>query len=190
MKRLTALFASLVALVLAFGVVGSAAWFTDQDTLPVTGTTGRIEFEVGGPNHAGLTLTNLLPGVFTPQYVIDAYNTALSTTPVKYRITDLVGTESITGLYDQVWVRVRHTHCGTPLPATWPVVYEGLLKNLEITSTATPGIISTTLGINITHCFFFDFALVTTAGNTFQNQTTAFQLVFDATQPQNPGWAQ
>lgn len=188
MRRLTALFASLIALVLAFGVVGSAAWFTDQDTLPVTGTTGKIEFVVGGPNHAGITLANLLPGVWTSQYSIDAYNTNLSTTAVKYRITDANAWESVGGLYGKVNVRVRHTYCGTASPAAWPVAYSGPLHLLDINS--IDHAIVDTLGINITHCYFFDFQLDPTAGNAFQSQTTTFDLVFDATQPENPGWAE
>jgi predicted ribosomally synthesized peptide with SipW-like signal peptide len=190
MRRLTALFASLVALVLAFGVVGSAAWFTDQDTLPVTGTTGQIEFVVGGPHHAGITLTNLLPGVFGPQYAINAYNTAQSTTAVKYRITDSFTSESEPGLFNLLWVRVRHTHCGTiaPAPAAWPIVWEGFLKDLDVQSPIHA--IVPTLGINITHCYQFEFALAHTAGNVFQDESVAFNLVFDATQPENPGWAE
>ncbi|HSW43920.1 MAG TPA: hypothetical protein VLM76_15590 [Patescibacteria group bacterium] len=188
MRRLTVLFASLCALVLAFGVVGSAAWFTGQDTIPVTGTTGRIVFQTGGPYTAGITLANLLPGAWTSQYSIDVYNTEESTTAVKYRITDAFGSESVAGLYAKVNVRVRHTHCGAPTPASWPVVYNGPIGALDLNS--IDHAIADTLGVNITHCYFLDFQLDPTAGNVFQNRTTTFNLVFDATQPENPGWAE
>lgn len=189
-KRLTTLFAGLVALVLAFGVIGSAAWFTGQDTIPVTGTTGKIVFQTNGPHTAGITLSNLLPGAWTSQYSIDVYNTAGSTTAVKYRITDAFGSESVGGLYDKVNVRVRHTFCGTvsPAPAAWPVVYSGSIASLDLNS--VDNAIADALGVNITHCYFFDFQLDPTAGNAFQNQTTTFDLVFDATQPENPGWSE
>jgi hypothetical protein len=187
-RRLTALFAGLCALVLAFGVIGSAAWFTGQDTIPVTGTTGKIVFQTNGPHTAGITLSNLLPGVWTSQYSIDVYNTAGSTTDVKYRITDAFGSESVGGLYAKVNVRVRHTFCGTPTPTGWPVVYNGPIGSLDLNS--IDNAISDALGVNITHCYFFDFQLDSTAGNAFQNKTTTFDMVFDATQPENPGWGE
>jgi hypothetical protein len=189
---LKAMLAALVALlmtgVLAVGLIGSAAWFTDQDTIPVTGTTGEIEFQTNGPHTAGITLTNLLPGVWSSLYSIDVYNTAGSTTPVKYRITDAFTSQSIGGLYGLMNAQVRHTFCGTPTPASWPVVYSGLLQDLDLNS--IDHAIADTLGVNITHCYFFEFGLASSAGNAFQGQSVAFDLVFDATQPQNPGWSQ
>jgi predicted ribosomally synthesized peptide with SipW-like signal peptide len=178
----------LLAATLGFGVVGSAAWFTDQDTIPVTGTTGQIVFQTGGPNTAGITLSNMLPDQWSSLYQVDVYNTAQSTTAVKYRITDAFTSQSVGGLYQLLNVRVRHTFCGTPTPGSWPVVYNGLLEDLDLNS--IDHAIADTLGVNITHCFFFEFQLDDSAGNAFQNQTVAFDLVFDATQPQNPGWSQ
>ncbi len=186
--RLAALFAGLAALILAFGAIGSAAWFTGQDTIPVTGTTGKIVFQTNGPNTAGITLSNLLPGAWTPQYYVEVYNTAGSTTAVKYRITDAFKTESVAGLFDKVNVRVRHTFCGTGTPGAWPVVYVGPIGGLAVNS--VDNAISDTLDVNISHCYWFDFQLDSTAGNAFQNKTTTFDLVFDATQPENPGWSE
>jgi len=132
--RLAALFAGLAALILAFGAIGSAAWFTGQDTIPVTGTTGKIVFQTNGPNTAGITLSNLLPGAWTPQYYVEVYNTSESTTAVKYRITDAFKSESVAGLFDKVNVRVRHTFCGTGTPGAWPVVYTGPIGDLAVNS--------------------------------------------------------
>lgn len=187
-KSLAALLAVLLTGVMAIGLIGSAAWFTDQDTIAVTGTTGEIAFETAGPHTAGLTLSNLLPGVMTTQYQVDVYNTAGSTTAVKYRITDQFVSDSMGGLYVLVDVTVRHTFCGTPNPAAWPIVYSGALNDLDLNS--IDDAIADTLGVNITHCYFFEFGLDSTAGNIYQGQSVAFNLIFDATQPENPGWVQ
>lgn len=176
---------------LALGLVGSAAWFTDQDTVPVTGTTGQIDFKAAGADSAGITLSNLLPGEWSGVYQVNVYNQVPSTTTaVKYRITDAFVSQSVGGLYQLVNVNVRHTFCGTPNPASWPSLYSGPVENLEVVSNVTPGVIAPTLGLNITHCYYYQFQLDSSAGNTFQDQTVSFDLVFDATQPSNPGWTQ
>jgi hypothetical protein len=188
---LGALFALLLTGVLTVGLIGSAAWFTEQDTIPVTGTTGEIDFRTDGPYTAGITLSNMLPGVWSSLYSIDVFNTSASTTPVKYRITDAFTSQSIGGLYSLMNVQVHHYFCGTtdPAPADWPIVYgPGLLQDLDLNS--IDNAISDTLGINHSHCYFFEFQLDDSAGNPFQDQTVAFDLIFDATQPQNPGWSQ
>ncbi len=107
---------------------------------------------------------------------------------MKYRITEAFTSQSVGGLYQLLNVRVRHTFCGTPTPSGWPIVYNGALQGFDVNS--IDDAISDTLGINITHCYYFEFQLDDSAGNAYQNQTVAFDLVFDATQPQNPGWSQ
>jgi hypothetical protein len=187
-KSVSALFATLLVAILSIGVIGSAAWFTGQDTIPVTGTSGQIVFQTNGPNTAGIALSNLLPDQWSSLYQVDVYNTASSTTDVKYRITEAFTSQSVGGLYQLLNVRVRHTFCGTPTPSSWPIVYDGLLQGFDVNS--IDDAISDTLGINITHCYYFEFQLDDSAGNAYQNQNVAFDLVFDATQPQNPGWSQ
>lgn len=190
-RSLAGLLGLILTGMLMFGLVGSAAWFTDQDTVPVTGTTGQIDFKASGADAAGITLANLLPGEWRGPYEVNVYNQVPSTTTaVKYRMTDAFTSQTVGGLYQLLNVNVRHTFCGTPNPATWPIVYTGPVENLEVISNVTPGVIAPTLGLNITHCYFFQFQLDQSAGNTFQNQTVAFDLVFDATQPTNPGWSQ
>jgi hypothetical protein len=188
-RSLAGLLGLLLTGIMAFGLIGSAAWFTDQDTVPVTGTTGQIDFKASGTDSAGITLTNLLPGEWSGLYQVNVYNQVPSTTTaVKYRITDAFTAQSIGGLYQLINVTVRHTFCGTPNPATWPSVYSGPVENLDVNS--IDDAISDTLGLNDTHCYYYQFQLDETAGNAFQNQTVSFDLVFDATQPSNPGWTE
>ncbi len=173
--RLAALFAGLAALILAFGAIGSAAWFTGQDTIPVTGTTGKIVFQTNGPNTAGITLSNLLPGAWTPQYYVEVYNTSESTTAVKYRITDAFKSESVAGLFDKVNVRVRHTFCGTGTPGAWPVVYTGPIGDLAVNSVDNAiSDSSTSTSATVLVRLPADRPLA-----SLPNKTTTFVLVFD-----------
>jgi hypothetical protein len=181
-KRLGLLLAALLTATMTFGVVTSGAWFTDSDSVAVTATSGEIDIQA---NPVSFSVDNLLPGVWSPREEITIYNTANSTVAVKYRLTDLFGTQSVGGFYDQIQVRVIHKFCGGIDHST---VYEGALNALEVTSATS--ISPAGLGVNITHCYIVQFALPTTAGNAFQDQDATFDLVFDATQPENPGWSQ
>jgi hypothetical protein len=184
-KRATLFLAVLTVGILAYGAIGSAAWFTDSDSVAVTATSGVVDIE-GNP--VSFTADDLMPGVWSAPTEITIYNTGNSTTAVKFRITDQFGTESYAGFYDQIWVRLNQRFCGG-IESTQ--VYEGLLKDLEHTNaSATNPNWTAGLPINITACYYVRFALASTAGNVFQNRTATFDLVIDATQPENPGWAQ
>jgi len=189
MKRILSRVALLTA-TFSLLVAATGAYFTDQQVKGVnTISGGQIKLDIRGGS-LPVTLTGVNPGEWTGPHQVEVYNTSLSTTPIKYRFYDEKLTESVANLYNKLNVRVRHTHAGTPNPAAWPVVYEGKLKDLMVNSETTPGIISSTLGINITHVYQLEFQLDSTAGNEFQNQTAEFNLVFDATQPANPGWTE
>jgi hypothetical protein len=184
-KRLGLLLAALLTATMALGIVTSGAWFTDSDTVAVTATSGRIDIQAN--ELQPFTVGNILPGVWTDNYDMNVYNTANSTTPVKYRITDqFAGGNG--ALFNALLVRVKHDHCTGADRGTWPVVWQGNLNALDVNS--IDHAISDTLGVNITHCYAFEFALPSSAGNTYQNLSTTFNLVTDATQPENPGWAE
>jgi len=191
-KRLLAALLIVGLAVMAIGAVGSAAWFTDQATLNVTGTAGQIDFKLSGDvsgKSPSIALDNLRPGVWTPQLEVNVYNQQPSTTmAVKYRFLSQFGSESVAGFFNHVNVQVFHTFCGTPNPTTWPVVYNGTLNGLLVDSTVQA--ISPTLDVNITHCYYLSFSLATNTGNAYQGATTTFKIVYDATQPENPGWSQ
>lgn len=184
-KRLGLLLAALLVGTLSLGIITSGAWFTDVDTVGVTATSGEIEIQSN--ELQPFTVSNLLPGVWTDNDDLNVYNTASSTTAVKYRIT-AAATGGSGALYDAILVRVKHTHCSGADRGTWPVVFEGPLSTFSVNS--IDHAISDTLGINITHCYAFEFSLPTTAGNAYQSLSTSFDLVTDATQPEDPGWSE
>lgn len=190
-KRIIASLA-MVALTGALTIGAARAYFTDQETVSFAMDAAKVNIKINGVASVPITLGNLQPGIWSPQQKLEVYNqnTPLSTVSVKYRFQDLFGSQSVAGLYDKLNVRVRHTFAGTPNPGSWPVVYNGPLKDLLVDSTVTPGMVAASLGVNITHVFYFDFELDTTAGNTFQGSNATFSLVFDATQTNNPGWTE
>jgi hypothetical protein len=182
-KRLGLLLAALLAATMSFGIITSGAWFTDSDTVAVTATSGEIDIEA---NPVSFSVDDLMPGTWSAPQEITVYNTANSTTAVKYRITADPGTESVAGFFDALQVRIVQMHCGSSSPANTPV--EGALSALSATnadSTHPAG-----LPINYTHCYDVSFGLLSTAGNVFQDQTATFDLVIDATQPENPGFSE
>jgi hypothetical protein len=184
-KRLGLLFAALLVGTMSLGIITSGAWFTDSDTVAVTATSGEIEIQSN--ELEPFTVTNLLPGVWTDNFDMNVYNTAESTTAVKYRIT-AAATGGSSDLYNAILVRVKHTHCTGADRGTWPVVFEGPVSTFSVNS--IDHAISDSLGINITHCYGFEFSLPTTAGNAYQELSATFNLVTDATQPENPGWSE
>lgn len=188
-KRLGLLLAALLVATMSLGIVTSGAWFTDSDTVAVTATSGGIEVQWSGPNADGFTASNLMPANGfdnAPKTPLNIYNTGSSDSAVKYRVTDSFTSESVTGFYSQLWVRVAEIHCGTT-NETGVVPYTGPLSDLEFTSA---GAKYDPLGINFTACYTFQIALSQFAGNEFQNQSADFNLALDATQPENPGWSE
>ena len=182
-KTLAATFVLSVVAIMAFGAVGSAAWFSDSDHVSVTATSGNIDVQA---HPTSFSVSNLMPGVWSGPYEFEVYNTALSTVPVKYRFTDEFGSESYTGFYNKIRVRVNQIYCGGA--EITPAVQETYLKNLSFTNAQNTGPFSTGLPINYTACYNAYFQLVTSAGNEFENQTANFNLHVDATQVENPGW--
>ncbi|MFA5197431.1 MAG: SipW-dependent-type signal peptide-containing protein [Patescibacteria group bacterium] len=167
MKRI-ALSLAIIATIAMFAVGATGAYFTDQKV--VAGNTfaaGNVKIDIRGAGATPQHLTNMAPGVWTDPVEYDVYNLANSL-PVKYRFTDNAVSESVPGYYDKINVIVRHTFAGTSNPGGWPIVYQGSLRNLLVDSTATSGIISSTLGTNITHVFYMQFELDSSAGNVYQ----------------------
>jgi predicted ribosomally synthesized peptide with SipW-like signal peptide len=187
MKRLI-LSVLTIGLVSVSAFAATRAYFTDQATvLGNTIETGKVDFRLTGTASQTFTLDNMLPGEWTAPMELNVYN-ELSTTPIKYRFYDRFVSEDVAGLYDKMNVVVRHTFAGTPNPASWPVIYSGTLGNLYVDSTTTSGIISSSLGVNITHVFYLQFQLDPSANNTYQNTSAVFDIVADGTQFINPGW--
>jgi predicted ribosomally synthesized peptide with SipW-like signal peptide len=185
-KKLTIM---AIAMVLCLALIGGAyAYFTDSVTTSANFTAAKVDISKL-PANKTFTIGNMAPGVWSSPERLDIYNSG-STIPVKYLITAAANSESVAGFADRIYVRVRHTHAGTPNEGSWPIVYEGKLKDLRIDSTATPGVIAPSLDVNITHVYVYEFKVAESAGNVYQNANATFTVVFDATQTNNPGWGQ
>jgi predicted ribosomally synthesized peptide with SipW-like signal peptide len=178
-----------IAMVLCLVLVGGAyAYFTDSVTTSASFTAAKVDISKL-PANKTFTVGNMAPGVWTSPERLDIYNSG-STIPVKYLITAAANSESVAGFADKIYVRVRHTFAGTPNEGSWPIVYEGKLSNLYINSATTPGVIETSLGVNITHVYAYEFKLAESAGNIYQNANATFTVTFNATQTNNPGWSE
>ena len=210
-RTLLLLLALVVFAVGAVGVVGSAAWFTDQSTVPVSATGAELDIraEVGPPGEAqnwydptGVTLNiaKLAPGAIDEdqKYMISVQNKPAvdSDLAVKYRYTSKK-VSSTSGFWANLYVQVEAGPCvsndlGNPIQ----IIYDGLLKDLSFVNddntwyTETNSAGDKVLPVNFTHCYRFGFYLDELAGNELQDGAATFDIVIDATQPENPGWAQ
>ncbi len=182
-KRLGLLLAALLVATMSLGIVTSGAWFTDTDTVAVTATAGDLDIEA---NPVSFSVDDLMPGVWSAPQEITIYNTANSTTAVKYRITDAAGTESVAGFFNKIRVRIVQLHCGSTSEANAPV--EVALSNLNLTNATSTH--PSGLPVNWTHCYSLQFSLATNTGDAFKDASASFDIVIDATQPENPGWSQ
>jgi hypothetical protein len=176
--------------VIAFGA--TRAYFTAGDeVLGNTIAAGQLDLDLLGAVSQGVHIEDLMPSKteWTAPMQLGIYNTALSTSEVKYKFHSEFDSESVPSFYDLLRVRVRHFHAnGDPL--TWPIVYEGPLKDMVIISNETPGIISPTLDTNTTHKYYLEFRLASSAGNEYQGASATFDIVAISTQPENPGWTE
>jgi len=199
-RYLIALAGSLLLAVMAFGVIGSGAWFTDQSVVPISAASSKLDIraEVGkqgggttmyDPTGVALPVASLAPGVYDPgnTWMINVQNkpTADSTLSVKYRFT--AGYVSGSGpLWDSTVVKVEKGFCVAVNTISSPTtVYEGPVKNLSFTNADAS---KPNLDPNNTHCYRFSFKLPDAAGNSLQGLAGVFNIVIDATQPENPGW--
>ncbi len=185
-KRLGLFLALATSFVLISGVVGTSAWFTSQATDPVTATAGKLHVSFNGADATSITISNMAPGEWTNPYEVFVYNSAPGTLPLKYRLTSAF-TGGDAAMFNKLNVRVHHTYCGTANPGSWPVVWgDGALNALDVRSNSSAGIIANPLDVNITHCFYYQFMLDTSAGNDYQGDSATFNLVVDGAQPADP----
>jgi predicted ribosomally synthesized peptide with SipW-like signal peptide len=210
-KRLLLLLAVALAAIMAFGAIGTSAWFTDTDTATNTFTAGTLSVKLGGSSQNGVTITapdnvaplnevgGMAPGdEFGPYqiYVVNEQNPQ-STLKAKYRFT----TEFLSGsaaFFDQLNARVEHGNCITGGISGAFNIYNGPLDVLEIISNDDSGPYQTGTVISPddliapqnTHCFLWYFELDELADNSIQGQTVEFRIDLDATQPDNPGWSE
>ncbi len=194
-KILISLF--VIGVVSAVTVGATSAYFTDQAVVESnTFAAGALDFTLNGDmtESVSLTLSDLEPGGdWSGPYKMKIYNknTPSSTVDMKYRFYDDKESESVSGFYNKLNVKVNHGNCmtGANLEDISPIqnTYTGKLKNLNWDST-TDSIGGGKLSPNITHCFALYFQLDSSAGNEFQGANAVADIVVDGTQFINPGW--
>jgi hypothetical protein len=205
-KVLAGLLGLLAAAVLAFGVVGSGAWFTDQTVVPFNAASGKLDIraEVGppggsqtlyDPSGVPIALTNLVPGVYnsanTRMISVQNKPAADSTLAAKYRYrSELVTDSTPAGLWAAIVVKAETGFCVSNNITSPTVVYEGPVSGLAFTNAAHAPSGGGNLPVNTTHCYRFSFKLDDSAGNSLQGKSATFNVIIDATQPENPGWSQ
>ena len=136
-----------------------------------------------------LAVSNLAPGVYDANntWMINVQNkpAADSTLTVKYRYTAAYVSGS-GPLWDSTIVKAETGFCVAVNTISFPTtVYEGPVKNLSFTNADAS---KPNLPVNNTHCYRLSFKLPDAAGNNLQGLAGVFNIVIDATQPENPGW--
>jgi hypothetical protein len=183
---------TVLLLTLISGVIGTGAWFTDQDVLAGNSMAAGyldISIRAGNATKSPIVLQGMEPGVWSQAFPINVYNSG-STIPVKYRLL-VSGHQG--ALMDQLDVRLAHFHC-LPVSADWTrmpsrVKYSGPLANMYVES-PTSAINKGVLEVNRTHCWMVSFKVRESAGNEYKNSWAGFDLVVEATQLDNPGWGE
>lgn len=188
---------AMIALVGSLAIGATKAWFTDQATVHNSLAAGKLDVDLRGANAGGITISldttqyfkgGMAPGVEYGPYEIAVYNKGwgMSTLPVKYSWT-ANRTGGNEDMYNLLNVKVRDGNCDW-INASWFVgqgyIYQGKLKDM---GRVVPNVV---LNPNITRCTWFYFQLDPTANNSLQGASSQFNLVLDATQPENSEWTQ
>jgi hypothetical protein len=189
MRKLFIASGVLIAGVLVYGAVGSGAWFTDSDSVSVSAAAAELDIDVRGPASEGIDIEGLVPGGESGPYALEVFNQG--DVPVKYRFGAVE--DDGTGLFEHLRVIVSTGNCvGGP---TGHDAFPGEVADVAVADLQDVESVLSIGGIaglpaGITHCWSFVFYLDDSVGNEAQGTTTAFELVVDATQVDNPGWAE
>ncbi|MGH8913755.1 MAG: hypothetical protein ACRDZM_04470 [Acidimicrobiia bacterium] len=185
-RRLIVLVAGALVGLMAFGALGSAAWFTSQDqVLDNTIEAGTLDVQVfGGPFH----LENLAPGgPWEGPYVFEIRNQG--TLPALYDISAGGITQTVPGFKNKVNVRLyTNFSSGTFGDACEGIlVYEGALPGLAGSSTSNAwGNDFLAPNGGWTDPWKICFQLDGSAGNQFQGAEATFDILVDGYQPEAP----
>lgn len=185
---------SLLIIVAVAAVAGGAtyAYFTHTET--VTGntfSTGSLSFNLRKTNTDTINLPFKFDGM-TPGKCADGqlnvFNHSDSIT-MKYRFY-FAPTGGSPIPYDKITVdayKCDHYDSGSHC-ASWTLVKSGLLKNLD--GSADHIVSPANEDPNISNYWKFHFCLDSSAGNDYQGTTATFNIVGQATQPENPNWTE
>ena len=183
-----------IVAVAAIAVSATGAYFTDSEKIvDNTFTTGYLDISVA-PTSAAVNVAKAAPGVWYPSAEITVRNNSSKniTEPFKWKIseqwTDGPGINMYREIDAQVWIKgIGYTPSNSTPPDGVPTgatrVYNGPLKGMELTNLRDLPYASTPTVWVYTR---IDEAV----GNEFMGKTYVFDLIFDATQTNNPGWTE
>lgn len=175
--------------VLIYGAVGSSAWFTDTEVIPVSASAAHLAIEVvkddgsvadSEDGQVAITheMLGMVPGVLTSDQTFAAKVVNTGDLPVKVRL-DAVHTGGSSGIFDDMLFWAMSPNVCQDEDSGGSVLYGGLLPGLPVT---LPG----TLAPGGEMCLAFEFMLAETATNS--GGSTTFDLVFTAGQTNDPGF--
>jgi predicted ribosomally synthesized peptide with SipW-like signal peptide len=172
--------------VMAFGVVGSAAWFTDQDGIDDSSIgAGVLSIDVRSEEGVSqpFTIENLAPGGdWDGPYPFGVYNDGTLNALYDIGVADIV--QSVGGFKNKVNVKLIPYFGGAfDDTCTGSAAYLGTLAGLS--ATTSDHVYGDPLLVNWTHPWKICFALDSSAGNGYQGATATFDIVVDAYQPES-----
>jgi hypothetical protein len=149
----------LLLLIMVSGLIGTGAWFTDQDVLAGNAlAAGYLDVQLiqGGTSTTPIVLDRIEPGRTYGPFPISIYNSG-STMPIKYRfyVANAQG-----ALLDEIEMVVAHSDCVDD-PGDWTkdpskIVYQGKVSDFYADST-NHAVGDGTLPVNSTHCWMIRF---------------------------------
>lgn len=185
-RWLTVLVAGLLVGLMAFGAVGSAAWFTSQDkVLDNTIAAGTLDVQVfGGPFH----LSNLAPGGdWDGPHVFEIRNQGTLNALYDISVGDI--TQTVPGFKNKVNVRLYTDFSSGTFgdECEGSLIYQGPLPGLVGTSANNAwGNAFLAPNNGWTDPWKVCFQLDGTAGNQYQGAEATFDIVVDGYQPEAP----
>lgn len=174
------IFVIILSIIIVSGATGASSWFFDQDTSEGnTINAGTVDPEIQG---TPFTISNAKPGIWSdPSETITFFNN--STLTIKYRISAERISESVGGFYDLINMKVERKEGNS-----WNEYYNGKVKGLSIGSGECGAMSSVTSGNS--HEWRVYLQVDESAGNSYQEANCSFNLVFESTQDNNPGWSE
>ncbi len=209
-RYLVALIVVVVIGIMAGGAVGTAAWFTDTDSIAGNSlAAGKLQIDLradGGGAVVPMVVSGMFPaesgdlGAWVPvgqTFRLNAYNDkwpedGITPLPLKYQLAfaNIVPSGGTGGvaLQNKLWVHVDGWYGGMA-PGAWVPVFEGPFNDFLLQSTVNGEVRLHNGGIldpNNSSLYRFQFRLDSSAGNDYQGAKIVFDVKIDAYQPNDP----
>ncbi len=171
-KKLYLLLAVAVLVVMAFGMIGTGAWFTDKETVSKDVTTGTLDLTIGGSAVTDpISIRGLEPGA-APTHLGDYCINNAGTIDFKWRMK-MALTDNPNNLANFLNVQVSYPGVGS---IEVPVSY----FTTGYIGTGSYGIPNLAAGNDV--CIDVSIQLDETAGNDLQGKYGSGSITFEAAQ--------